>query len=85
MVKFSSGGAGFVGRAPRATTEQKAARDQDAKAVKASAERKKLTRQKVILGAGLMALAAAGDREALALLDRIKANLPERDKVAFRS
>lgn len=85
MVKFSDGGEGFRGHAPNPTKIQIQVRKLDAEAAKNTAERKKTTRQKVILGGGLLRLAAAGDREALSLMDRIKADMPERDQKAFKA
>lgn len=84
MVQFSNGGKGFEGRAPRATAAQLKAREDDAAAVKAKQDRKRATRQKIIIGGALMALAAGGDATAQRLIDRIKAALPERDSVAFK-
>jgi hypothetical protein len=45
-VKFSDGGKGFFGRAPRPTPEQMQARKRDAAAAKATQLRKQQTRQK---------------------------------------
>ncbi len=83
-VKFSDGGKGFLGRAPRPTPEQMAARKQDAAATKAAQLRKQQTRQKIVLGGALMAMAEAGDPEAQRLRERIMASLTrEADRKAF--
>ena len=84
MVQFSDGGEGFAGRAPRATPPQMKAREEDKAAVKAKQARKRSTRQKIILGGGLLALAAGGNITAQQLIEQIKAGLPERDSAAFK-
>lgn len=72
MVKFSSGGLGFLGRAPRATPEQMRVRKQDQAAARAAQLRKQQTRQKIVLGGVLWQLAKDGnDPEAARVLDRI--------------
>lgn len=83
-VKFSDGGKGFFGRAPRPTPEQMQARKRDAAAAKATQLRKQQTRQKIVLGGALVAMAEAGDPEAQRLRDRIMASLTrEADRKAF--
>lgn len=83
-VKFSDGGKGFLGRAPRATLEQMQARKRDAAAAKAAQLRKQQTRQKIVLGGALVAMAEAGDPEAQRLRDRIMASLTrEADRKVF--
>lgn len=83
-VRFSDGGPGFLGRAPKATPEQMRARKQDAAAVKAAQLRKQLTRQKIVLGGALVALAEAGDPEARRLRDKIIRGLTrDTDRKAF--
>ena len=83
-VKFSDGGKGFLGRAPRPTPEQMQARKRDAAAAKAAQLRKQQTRQKIVLGGALVAMAEAGDPEARRLRDRIMASLTrEADRKAF--
>lgn len=84
-VKFSDGGKGFLGRAPRPTPEQMQARKRDAAAAKAAQLRKQQTRQKIVLGGALVAMAEAGDPEACRIRDRIMASLTrEADRKAFR-
>lgn len=84
VVKFSDGGKGFLGRAPRPTPEQMQARKQDATAATAAQLRKQQTRQKIVLGGALVAMAEAGDPEAQRLRDRIMASLTrETDRKAF--
>ena len=61
-VKFSDGGKGFLGRAPRPTPEQMQARKRDAAAAKAAQLRKQQTRQKIVLGGALVAMAEAWTR-----------------------
>ena len=71
-VKFSNGGSGFEGRAPKATPDQMKARKQDEAAVKAAKDRKAQTRQKIVLGGALWQLAhSEHDPEAKRVLDRI--------------
>lgn len=83
-VKFSDGGKGFLGRAPRPTPEQMQARKRDAAAAKAAQLRKQQTRQKIVLGGALVAMAEAGDPEAQRLRDRIMSSLTrEADRKAF--
>lgn len=83
-VKFSDGGKGFLSRAPRPTLEQMQARKGDAAAAKAAQLRKQQTRQKIVLGGALVAMAEAGDPEAQRLRDRIIASLArEADRKAF--
>lgn len=83
-VKFSDGGKGFLGRAPRPTPEQMQARKRDAAAAKAAQLRKQQTRQKIVLGGALVAMAEAGDPEAQRLRERIMASLTrEADRKAF--
>lgn len=84
MVQISSGGNGFEGRAPRATPAQMKIREDDEKAVKAKQARKRATRQKIIIGGGLVALAEGGNLTARRLLEEIKAALPPRDLAAFK-
>jgi hypothetical protein len=84
MVRFSDGGKGFEGRAPRATKAQLKVREDDQKAVEAKQARKKATRQKIVIGGALMALADAGNITAQQLLDQIQAGLPPRDLAAFK-
>lgn len=72
MVKFSNGGEGFRGRAPRATSAQIEIRKQDEAAVKAAKDRKAQTRQKIVIGGALWQLAhSEHDPEAKRVLDRI--------------
>ena len=83
-VKFSDGGKGFLGRAPRPTPEQMQARQKNAAAIKAAQLRKQQTRQKIVLGVALVAMAEAGDPEAQRLRDRIMASLTrDADRKAF--
>lgn len=83
-VKFSDGGRGFLGRAPRPTPEQMQARQRDAAAAKTAQLRKQQTRQKIVLGGALLAMAEAGDPEARRLRDRIMASLTrDADRKAF--
>lgn len=72
MVKFSDGGPGFVGRAPRPTAAQMQARKQDEAATTAKDLRKRQTRQKIVIGGALWQLAnIEDDPEARRVLDRI--------------
>lgn len=84
-VKFSDGGSGFVGRAPKATPDQMRTRKQDEAAIKAAKDRKAQTRQKIVLGGALWQLAHSGhDPEAKQVLDRIIKSLPrEVDRKLF--
>jgi hypothetical protein len=71
-VKFSAGGFGFLGRAPKATPEQMKIRKRDQDAAEATKLRKHQTRQKIVLGGSLMHLAnVEHDPEARRVLDRI--------------
>lgn len=75
-------------RAPRRSAAELAAEAQDrANSLRAKASKAKRveeTRQKVILGAGLMGLVDSGDAEAIKLLDRIKGKLTRpQDRGAF--
>ena len=83
-VKFSDGGKGLLGRAPRPTPEQMQARKRDTAATIAMQLRKQQTRQKIVLGGALVAMAEAGDPEARRLRDRIILALKrEADRKAF--
>lgn len=71
-VKFSTGGSGFLGRAPKATPEQMKVRKQDQNAAEMAQLRKKQTRQKIVVGGALWQMAHSGnDPEAKRVLDRI--------------
>lgn len=85
-VKFSDGGSGFLGRAPKANPEQMNVRRQDEAAVKVAKDRKAQTRQKIIIGSALWQLAhSEHDPEAKRVLDRIIKELPrEVDRKLFR-
>lgn len=85
-VKFSDGGSGFKGRAPKATPQQMKARKQDEAAVKAAKARKAQTRQKIVIGGALWQLAhSEHDPEARLLLDRIIKSLTrEVDRKLFQ-
>lgn len=84
-VKFSTGGLGFLGRAPKATPEQMKARKQDEAAVKVAKDRKAQTRQKIVIGGALWQLAhSEHDPEAKRVLDRILKGLTrDVDKTLF--
>ena len=74
-VKFGSGGRGFLGRAPKLTPAQLAAREVDGAGRDRARARRLRTRQHIVIGAALAELAERGDPDAARLRRHIVAGL----------
>ena len=82
QIRFSDGGDGFKGKAPRATPAQLAAREDRATAIEANRVRRLDTRRKVVLGGAVMALARQSSDMAQ-MVDIVIKHMPERDRALF--
>ena len=81
-IRFSDGGTGFLGRAPRPTDAQMQARQERAEALDANKARRLDTRRKVVLGGTL--IGAARDHPDVAkLVDALVSQMPDRDRKLF--
>lgn len=81
-VRFSDGGKGFLGRAPRPTEAQMQARKERADALEAGKARRLDTRRKVVLGGALIA-AARTHPEVARMVDALVSQMTDRDKALF--
>ena len=81
-VRFTDGGTGFLGRPPRATEAQRAAKKAQEEAMEVAKHRRLDTRRKVVLGGAVIALAREGtiDLKAVRL---IISHMSDRDKALF--
>ena len=81
-VRFTDGGTGFLGRPPRLTEAQKAARKAQEETTNTTKQRRLDTRRKVVLGGTVIALARDGIID-LNTVRQIITHMPDRDKALF--
>lgn len=81
-VRFTDGGTGFLGRPPRITEAQRAAKKAQEEASGAAKHRRLDTRRKVVLGGALIALAREGRIDPKFVLQMI-GTMSDRDQALF--